>query len=280
MGYGFDIKPGSKVRLSDFDPDFTGKLGKSAGKDKIKEIAKELTGLQELMYVAKQHSLLAVFQGRDTAGKDGAINEVLSYVNVQSCRATYFKVPTAEELAHDFLWRVHSQVPGKGGITLFNRSHYEDVLVVRVHNLVPMDVWQKRFDQINEFERLLVDSNTILLKFYLHISKDEQEKRLLDREKVPSKAWKLGANDWKERALWDQYSVAYEDALAKCNTKDAPWLVVPANHNWYRDLTIAESIAAALRPYKDQWTAKLAEIGTEAKQDLAAYRESLKQPSK
>ncbi|HTQ08650.1 MAG TPA: PPK2 family polyphosphate kinase, partial [Fimbriimonadaceae bacterium] len=239
---------------------------------RLAKLAEEIEELQELMYAAKQTALLCVFQGRDTAGKDGAINRVLSYVNVQSTRVSYFKVPTAEEAAHDFLWRIHRQTPGVGGITMFNRSHYEDVIVVRVHKLVAKDVWKDRYDEINRFERLLTDSNTSILKFYLHISKDEQKERLLAREEDPTKAWKLSVGDWKERELWDDYTEAYEDALTKCSTKVAPWRIVPANHKWFRDLAIAEAIRDTLKPFRKQWMAHLESIGKAAKSELEAYR--------
>jgi len=272
MSYAWTVDPGSQVKLNDFDPDHDGGLDKEKGKAKHEKLAVEIGELQELMYAAKQTALLCIFQGRDTAGKDGAINKVLSYVNVQSCRVNYFKVPTAEEAAHDFLWRIHKVTPGVGGITLFNRSHYEDVIVVRVHDLVPKDVWKARYDLINRFEQLLTDSNTIVLKFYLHIGKKEQEERLLAREQDPTKAWKLAVGDWKERELWDDYTEAYEDALSKCSTKDALWRIVPANHKWFRDLAIAEAIRDALKPYRKQWMGHLEQEGKVAKAELEAYR--------
>lgn len=272
MGYTKVVKHVSKAKLADYDPEHDGGLDKVKAAARLKEIASELKDLQELMYATKQTALLAVFQGMDTAGKDGAINRVLSYVNVQSCKAAYFKVPTPEERARDFLWRVHAVVPGKGGVTLFNRSHYEDVLVVRVRSLVSKDVWEKRYEQINAFEQLLSDSGTVILKFFLHISKDEQEQRLLEREQDPSKAWKLSADDWRERELWDQYMDAYEAVLSRCSTESAPWHIVPANKKWFRDLAVADAIASALRPYRQKWNEELARIGSEAKQGLEAYR--------
>lgn len=211
-------------------------------------------------------------QGRDTAGKDGAINRILSYVNVQSARVASFKVPTPKELAHDFLWRVHSESPQAGGITVFNRSHYEDVLVVRVHELAPKEVWSARYDHINAFEKLLHDSRTTVLKFCLHISKEEQEQRLLEREADPTKSWKLAVGDWKERELWDEYTEAYNAAISKCSTKEAPWRIVPANHKWFRDLAIAEAILSALEPLEAGWRTTLAKIGEKAKAELTAYR--------
>jgi PPK2 family polyphosphate:nucleotide phosphotransferase len=231
-----------------------------------------MTELFDLLFYAGKHSLLIVLQGRDTSGKDGTIRSLLSYSNAQSCRVIPFKVPTPEEVAHDFLWRVHQQTPGRGSIAIFNRSHYEDVLVARVHKLVPDPVWKRRYDHIDNFERLLLDADTILLKFYLHISRDEQEQRLLEREKETEKAWKLNVGDWKERELWDDYTRAYEDALNKCASPDAPWYVIPANHKWFRNLAVTEAVVTALQPYRKEWLAHLDRIGAAAKAELEAYR--------
>ena len=247
-------------------------MDKETGRLKTAELAKEIEELQELMFAARKHSLLLVFQGPDTGGKDGAINRVLSYLHAQTCRTTSFKVPTEEEASHDFLWRVHPHLPGKGGIAIFNRSHYEDVLVVRVHNLLPEKIWKKRYDVINEFETLAASNNTIILKFFLHISKVEQEERLLAREADPIKAWKLSLNDWKEREFWDEYIKAYEVALSKCSTALAPWRLVPANHKWFRDLAVAEAIADAMRPFRGEWTKELELLGKQAREELEAYR--------
>jgi PPK2 family polyphosphate:nucleotide phosphotransferase len=275
MPHAWIVEPGSKVDLDKFDPDHHEKLDKEDGLARLAKLAEEIGELQELMFAAKQNSLLCVFQGRDTAGKDGAINRILSYTNVQGCRVTYFKVPTPEEISRDFLWRVHKETPGKGGITLFNRSHYEDVIVVRVHELAAEHVWKGRYDEINAFEALLHRSDTILLKFYLHIDKEEQEERLLAREKDPTKAWKLSVADWQERELWDKYSEAYEDALTKCSTKQAPWRIVPANRKWFRDLAVAEAIRDALKPHHKAWMAHLEEVGAKAKVELAEYRNAV-----
>ncbi|MFI5387661.1 MAG: PPK2 family polyphosphate kinase [Fimbriimonadales bacterium] len=272
MPHAWLVDSGSKVKLNDFDPDHHDGLDKEEGLAKLAKLATEIEELQELMYAAKQTALLCVFQGRDTAGKDGAINRVLSYTNVQGCRVNYFKVPTEEELSHDFLWRVHKLTPGVGGITLFNRSHYEDVIVVRVHNLIPDHVWKGRYDEINRFEELLIRSNTVVVKFYLHIGKDEQKERLLAREQDPEKAWKLSVGDWKERELWDSYTEAYEDALTKCSTHMAPWRIVPANHKWFRDLAVAEAIRDALKPFHGGWMEHLKQVGAKAKAELEAYR--------
>ncbi len=272
MEYAAKIAPGSKVSLSKVDTRFDAGLEKSQVQQMAKELGEEMGDLQELLFAAGQHALLIVLQGRDTAGKDGSIRHMLNYVNVQSTRVHPFKVPTPQELAHDFLWRVHDKTPGKGEIAIFNRSHYEDVLVVRVHDLAPEEVWQKRYEHINAFERLLADSRTIIIKFMLHISKEEQEERLLAREQETEKAWKLSVGDWKEREFWDKYTEAYEDALQKCSTEYAPWHVIPADKKWFRDLAITKTIVETLRPYRAGWMTKLEEMGVAAKADLAEYR--------
>jgi len=266
------IEPGSKVDLGKFDPDDDFGLSKDDAEDRLRDLGKRLTDLQELLYAAGQHALLIVLQGRDTAGKDGTIRHLLTLMNAQGTAIAPFKVPTPREIGHDFLWRVHQVTPMKGESVIFNRSHYEDVLVVRVHDLVPKEVWSKRFVHINAFEQLLVDSNTVVLKFMLHISKEEQEQRLLDREQETEKAWKLSVTDWKEREFWDAYTKAYEDALAECSTDIAPWHLVPANKKWFRNLAITEAIVEALEPLEKGWMQRLRDIGDRAKADLAAYR--------
>lgn len=266
------IKPGSKVDLAKFDPDDDFGLSKDDAEDRLRDLGKRLTDLQELLYAAGQHALLIVLQGRDTAGKDGTIRHLLTLMNAQGTAIAPFKVPTPREIGHDFLWRVHQVTPMKGESVIFNRSHYEDVLVVRVHDLVPTEVWSKRYAHINAFERLLIDSNTIVLKFMLHISKDEQEQRLLEREQETEKAWKLAVTDWKEREHWDAYTEAYEEALAECSTDIAPWHVVPANKKWFRNLAVTEAIVEALEPLEEGWMQRLRDIGDRAKADLAAYR--------
>lgn len=216
--------------------------------------------------------MLIVVQGRDTAGKDGLINSILEYVNVPFCSVASFKVPTPIELAHDFLWRIHAATPGKGTIGIFNRSHYEDVLVVRVHEIVPEAVWRKRYDMINHFEHLLAESGVIIVKFMLDITKDEQEERLLAREKEVEKAWKLNVRDWKEREYWDEYTEAYQEALRRCSPASARWHVVPANKKWFRDLAVLQTLVDTLEPYREAWLAKLQKVGDEAKAALAEYR--------
>lgn len=276
MPYAWTVKPGTKVDLDDYNPGHHGGLAKDEAHARLEKLAKEIAELQELMVAVRSTSLLVVLQARDTGGKDGAINRVLDYTNVQSVRVAAFKAPTPEELGHDFLWRIHRQTPEKGGIALFNRSHYEDVIAVRVHDLVPKKVWKARYEAINAFERLLVDADTLVVKLYLHISKEEQERRLLAREADPTKAWKLNVGDWKERELWDETQKAYEDALSKCSTDDAPWQIVPADHKWFRDLAVAEAIRDVLKPNRKVWQAELTKIGETAKAELEAYREAKK----
>jgi len=272
MGRLVKVDGSKKVHLADIDPAETGGLDKAEAKKLTDVLGQELCDLADLLYFAHEHSLLIVLQGRDSSGKDGTIRRILNYTNAQSLRVEPFKVPTAQELGHDFLWRVHQRVPGRGHATIFNRSHYEDVLVVRVHDLVPKDVWKRRYAHINHFEELLTDSRTILLKFFLHISRDEQEERLLAREKETEKAWKLSVGDWKERELWDEYTAAYEDAINKCASPSAPWMVVPADHKWYRDLLVLEEVVETLRAYRDGWLASLEETGRTALIELEAYR--------
>jgi len=266
------IKVNRTTRLAEVDPGADGGMNKKEGQARFEQLGTELRELQELLYAARDHSVLIVLQGRDTSGKDGAIRKVFDYVNPQGCSVESFKVPTAHELAHDFLWRCHKVTPARGMITVFNRSHYEDVLVVRVHGLAPEEQWRRRYEHINNFERLLVDSNTIILKFCLHISKEEQEERLLAREQEVAKAWKLAVGDWKEREYWDDYTAAYTEALQRCSTDDAPWYVVPADRKWFRDLAITETIVATLRPFRDQWLNALTEMGSVAKHELEEYR--------
>ena len=245
----YQVENGKKIVLNSINPEdksfFDG--NKEAGIEKLEKINLELESLQELLYAEHRQKVLVVLQAMDTGGKDGAIRRVFEGVNPQGVKVVNFKVPTQEELDHDYLWRVHRGVPGKGEIVIFNRSHYEDLLVVRVHNLVPKEVWSRRFDQINNFERMLFEEGTTILKFYLHIDKDEQKKRLRARLDDPSKRWKFNVGDIKERATWDQYLKAYEDVLRKTSTKCAPWFIIPANRKWYRDLVISEIVVETLR---------------------------------
>jgi PPK2 family polyphosphate:nucleotide phosphotransferase len=266
------VEPDKKVRLSKIDPGGPAGIDKAAGVQKLEELGAELNELQELLYAAGTHSALIVLQGMDTSGKDGAIRHVMKFVNPQGCRVESFKVPSADELAHDFLWRVHRVTPPLGMMSVFNRSHYEDVIVVRVRDILPEQVWSQRYEQINNFEALLAASNTIVVKLFLHISKDEQEERLLAREKEAEKAWKLAISDWEQRPFWDEYQSAYEDALQKCSTRAAPWYVVPANRKWLRNLAVAGILIDTLKPYKDQWKSTLAERSALRTTELQEYR--------
>jgi PPK2 family polyphosphate:nucleotide phosphotransferase len=242
------VKPGSQVSLKDIDPADTGSY-KSAedAEQTLEKLQKELAKLQYLLYADTRWAVLIVLQGTDTSGKDGTIRHVMSSVSPLGVQVAAFKAPNEEELGHDFLWRVHNKVPRRGYIGVFNRSHYEDVLVVRVHDLVPKKVWKARYDQINHFERMLVKSHTVVLKFFLHISKEEQAKRLRERLDDPTHNWKLSLKDVEERRYWSAYRKAYEEALSKCSTKWAPWHIVPADHKWYRNLVVAEEIVRALK---------------------------------
>lgn len=268
------VDEGSKVDLKDYDPGYTnGYSDRDSTRDDMKALNDELTELQELLAAAVHNSLLIILQGMDTSGKDGTIRRVFSAVNPQGCEVHSFKEPTPEELAHDFLWRVHKVTPPLGVMGIFNRSQYEDVLIVRVHNLVPEAVWSKRYKEINHFESLLTNSGTIILKFFLHISKDEQKERLQAREQDIDKAWKLSASDWSERKYWDDYQQAYEDVLSKCSTGEAPWYIVPANHKWYRDLAVAHTIVHTMRQYKDDWKSELENRGKHELEMLKQMRQ-------
>ncbi|MEK6284969.1 MAG: PPK2 family polyphosphate kinase [Acidobacteriota bacterium] len=274
MEYAFRLEGGRRFKLEDVDPGDDAGVKRAEGEEKTAHLIEELIELQELLYAARLQSVLVILQGRDTSGKDGTIRHVAGPLDSQSCAVAAFKVPTEEELAHDFLWRVHAQTPAAGYIKIFNRSHYEDVLVVRVHELAPEKVWRQRYEHINAFERLLADSSTLVLKFYLHISKDEQEQRLLEREKNPIKSWKLSVGDWKEREYWDDYTAAYEEALNRCSTKDAPWFIVPADKKWFRNLAVAQTLRDALMPFRESWLEKLEEVGREKRKEIEEYRRS------
>lgn len=267
---------GSKVSLKDFDPEYTGGLSKSDGKAEFDKIDPRLAEIQELLYASHQNSVLIVLQGMDTSGKDGTISHVMKSINPQGCRVSSFKAPTAEELSHDFLWRIHQAAPAQGMIGIFNRSHYEDVLIARVHNLVPKDVWEKRYDLINNFEELLADTGTLILKFFLYVSKDEQKKRLEAREDEKDKRWKLSTSDFSERRFWDDYIEAYEEALSKCSTKNAPWYIVPANHKWFRNLSVAKTLVDTLQDYEKPWRKELEERGEKVYAELQQLRQGQK----
>jgi PPK2 family polyphosphate:nucleotide phosphotransferase len=245
----YRISPDAGVDLDKHDPRdrsvFAG--DKDAGRERLLELKRELQELQEALYAEGRHGLLVVLQAMDAGGKDGTVRSVIDGVNPQGVHVACFKAPTAPELAHDFLWRIHPHVPGNGEIAIFNRSHYEDVLIVRVHSLVPEERWRARYQHIVAFERMLADEGTVIRKFFLHISKDEQRERLQQRVDDPKKRWKLSVKDIEERRRWKEYMVAYGDAIAATSTAAAPWYVVPADRNWYRDLVIAEVLVDALK---------------------------------
>jgi PPK2 family polyphosphate:nucleotide phosphotransferase len=243
----FRVEPGKKVDLSKWPTDETGPFkDKSQAKDAIKKHVKRLIELQELLYASASHSVLIVLQAMDTGGKDGAIAHVFSGVNPQGCNVTGFKVPSREELAHDYLWRYHLACPKRGMMEIFNRSHYESVLVERVHEIVPEDVWSRRLEQLNAFERMLISENTLVLKFLLHISKKEQKKRLEARLHDKTKRWKFSPADVAERKYWDEYTKAFEDVLRYCSTEEAPWHVVPSDHKWFRNWVLSDTIVRAM----------------------------------
>jgi len=248
------VEPGSKVRLKNLDPDYHGKSeSHKSALPEIQQYLQRMEQLQYLMYAEKKHSLLIVLQGLDAAGKDGVVRHVLTGMNPSGCIESNFKQPTAEELAHDFLWRVHPHVPAKGAVAIFNRSHYEDVLVVRVHKLVPEKVWSKRYDKINDFEELIVtENNTTILKFFLYISKEEQLARFAKRLDDSTRQWKISESDYKERDCWKDYIEAFEDVLGKTSTRHAPWFIIPSNHKWFRDLSISQIITRTMEDMKMQ----------------------------
>jgi PPK2 family polyphosphate:nucleotide phosphotransferase len=243
----FFVHPETKVDLSAIDPDFKGEHeSKASSEDETAKDAAKLGELQYLMYAENRRSLLICLQGLDAAGKDGTIRHVLGAMNPQGARVHAFKVPSSLEASHDFLWRAHEQAPARGEIVVFNRSHYEDVLVVRVHSLVPKSVWSERYDRINDFEKNLVENGTHILKFFLHISEDEQLRRFKARLDDPNRHWKISEADYSERTLWPAYTKAYEEVLSRTSTKSAPWFVIPANHKWFRNLAIASIVVEAL----------------------------------
>ncbi len=248
----YRVKPGSEVDLSQWDPNdrsaFEG--SKKEAREALLALNEQLEVLQELLYAEHKHRVLIVLQAMDTGGKDGTIRHVFEGVNPQGVKVASFKVPTSEELDHDYLWRVHKHVPGKGEIVVFNRSHYEDVLVVRVHDLVRPEVWRRRYAHINDFERMLAEEGTTILKFYLHIDQDEQKERFQARLDRPDKRWKFNVADLEERKLWPEYITAFEDVLNKTSTEWAPWYIVPANRKWYRNVVVSTVIVEVLKALK------------------------------
>ncbi len=237
------VRPGTRVRLGRIDPADTGKhTDEAAARAKLARDIARLTQLQDVLYAERRHAVLVVLQGMDTSGKDGTVKHVMSGVNPSGCEVVPFKVPTEEEAEHDFLWRVHRAAPRRGHITIFNR----DVLVPRVHRTVPRAILRRRYEQINDFERILAENDTLIVKFFLHISKGEQRRRLSERLADPAKYWKFSPGDVKERALWNRYLTAYEKLLARCSTPHAPWYVIPADHKWHRNLAVASRLVDAL----------------------------------
>ena len=239
-------KPGEKVDITAYDPAFTDSFTKDDALEEIAELRSRLNELQNMLYADERFSVLFVLQAIDTAGKDSTINSVFQEVGPIGCQVVSFKVPTPEELAHDYLWRYQQRTPEKGHVTIFNRSHYESVLVERVKRIAPEEVWKKRYDDINRWEEYLTRHGTLILKFFLLISKDEQRQRLQDRVDDPRKQWKFRMGDLEDRKLWDDYAAAYSDAITRCNTKHAPWHVVPANKKWYRDVIVARALVEKL----------------------------------
>ena len=243
----FRVKPGSKVDLAKVDAAFKDKHeSHEHALPEIEAYDQKMHDLQYLMYAEGKRSLLICLQGRDAAGKDGTINHVLTAMNPQGCTVSGFKVPSKEEAGHDFLWRYHKATPEKGHVAIFNRSHYEDVLIQRVHNMVPKSIWSKRYEHINNFEKMLHDNGTHILKFYLHIDAEEQLERFKTRIVDPVRHWKISEGDYAERPYWDAYTTAFEDALSKCSTRHAPWFVIPSNHKWFRNLAISTIVAEKL----------------------------------
>ncbi len=270
----FRVEPGTRVKLSQIDPDYKGDdKDQSAVQDELAKLTKRLAELQYLMYAECKRSFLIVLQAVDGGGKDGTVNHVIASMNPQGATVQPFKVPSAEELAHDYLWRIHKVTPAKGRVVVFNRSHYEDVLVVRVHGLVPPEVWSGRYDEINAFEKLLSDNGTHIIKFFLYIDKKEQLARFKQRLEDPAKQWKISESDYKEREFWDAYQNAYEDAISKCSTADAPWYIIPANHKWCRNVAISRILVATMESMGMQFPAPSVNI-EEIRRQYHAAKES------
>lgn len=247
----FKVEPGTRIKLDKIDPNDTGGFeSKKAALKKIEQARHRLTELQYQLYAENRQSLLIVLQAMDAGGKDGTINHVLAPMNPQGCRVHGFKVPSVEERAHDFLWRIHKAAPKNGEVVIFNRSHYEDVLVARVHELVPKKVWSKRYEFINDLEKLLAAHHTRIVKFYLHISKEEQLERFEKRLERPEKHWKISDSDYAERQHWNDYQKAFEDALSKCSTRHAPWYVIPSNRKWFRNLAVSQILVETMTSMK------------------------------
>ncbi len=271
----FGVRPGKRLHLAHIDPAYTDKHDShKAAQAELDHYQERLRDLQELLYVEHRHSLLICLQAMDTAGKDGTINHVLGAMNPQGCRVAKFRQPSEEEASHDFLWRAHIAAPARGEVVIFNRSHYEDVLVVRVHDLVPKKVWSRRYKFIKHFEENLADNGTQVLKFFLHISKEEQLERFKARLDDPSKRWKISEADYAERGYWDEYTKAYEEALSKCSTPEAPWFVIPSDHKWFRNLAVARIVVERLEALKMNYPKPSVDIGKVQKEFKAAKRKA------
>jgi PPK2 family polyphosphate:nucleotide phosphotransferase len=264
-----------KFQLSEVDPSDTGGWKKPAAVKQLEVLGAELAELTNLLAYAGEESLLVVIQGRDASGKDGLVRKILNFANVLNTEVHAFKAPNEEERGHDFLWRIHKATPRQGQMALFNRSHYEDIVAVRVHQLAPAEVWKPRHENINGFERFLTNEKTLVLKFFLDVSKEEQIERLLEREHDPRTAWKLNVNDWREIPLWDKTTEAYEDVFRRCSPAHAPWYIVPADHKWIRNLAVFERILLTLRPFRDQWHRKLELLRDRTLPEIEALRRRL-----
>jgi PPK2 family polyphosphate:nucleotide phosphotransferase len=252
----YRVDPGSKFHLADWNPDDTGSFkSKADAKPHIENNIQRMIELQDLLYASQKYAILIVLQAMDAGGKDGAIDHVFSGVNPQGCVVTPFKEPTHLELAHDYLWRYHMACPTRGMIGIFNRSHYESVLVERVKKIVPKEIWSRRYDELNAFEKTLTAENTIILKFYLHISREEQKKRLEARLEDKNKQWKISPSDLQTRKKWDDYMEAFQDAIHYCSTDEAPWYVVPSNHKWFRNWVISDTIVRAMEKLEMKYPA-------------------------
>jgi PPK2 family polyphosphate:nucleotide phosphotransferase len=258
------VKPGQKVRLEDCptQPPEKSDEFKEETKRKTAKLGLKLADLQDVLYAEHKHRILVVLQGLDTAGKDSTTRNVFAPISPQGLRVVSFKAPTAPELEHDYLWRIHDKVPGNGEIAIFNRSHYEEVLVVRVQELAPEKVWRKRYRHIVEFERMLADEGTLVLKFFLHISKDEQKKRLQQRLEEKRKNWKWDPGDLRDRSYWDKYWEAYEEALERSSSDEAPWFVVPSDKKWWRDYVVSLAVVEALEALKMEYPKPKVDVKT------------------
>ena len=269
----FLVKPKARVRLADIDPDFTGIYeSHKAARDVMDDNIRRLNELQELLYAEHKRSLLICLQAMDAGGKDGIITHVMGAMNPQGCRVHSFKKPAGIELDHDFMWRAIREAPAKGGVAIFNRSHYEDVLAARVHQIAPAKTIEKRYSQINALEQYLSENGTHILKFYLHISKDEQLKRFKDRLDDPTKHWKISESDYEERDYWNDYMHAFEGMLSKCSTKNAPWFIIPANHKWFRNFAVAQIVVTYLEGLSMKYPEPTADIGKIRKQYYKAKK--------